>query len=174
MNDECEVSERELEAQGKRVAGLRSLIGESETRAPIAGCVEELMKLNSGDHVFAGEEILRIVPEGSGDLKLELRVDAREMAGLRAGMPVSLRFPGLPPSKYGLAEGLIDRVPSDASADGGNVVYFSLDAHLGKSFLESRGGERVLLKAGMSADARIIVKRERILQLILEKLDFIS
>jgi multidrug efflux pump subunit AcrA (membrane-fusion protein) len=174
LREDLEATEQEFEGLGKRVAELRSLIRDCEVRSPIAGVVEELMKLNSGDHLFVGEELLRIVPEGEGGLNLELRVDARDIAGIREGMRVSLRFPGLPPSKYGTLEGRIDRVPADAGAETGTSLFYSLDASLAKSYLESRAGERVLLKPGMSADARIIVKSERILQLILEKLDFLS
>jgi len=143
-------------------------------RSPIAGRVEELRRLDAGDNLFAGEEVLRVVPERSGGLDLQLRVDPRDIAELRQGMAIVLKFPGLPPSQYGTVGARVTRVPADANTSSAGTAFFDVEATLDRAFVENRRGERVELIPGMVAEARIVVKRERILRLILEKLDFLT
>ena len=65
-------------------------------------------------------------------------------------------------------------MPADANASSGGTAFFDVEATLDRAFVENRRGERVELIPGMVAEARIVVKRERILRLILEKLDFLT
>lgn len=158
----------------KHIANLQLQIDSASVRAPINGVVEVLKKINNGDYLFSGEEIIRVVPESSGKLKAELIVDNGDFVGLEEGMKVSLRFPALPPSEFGELEGRVTVVPADAALSMESLTSYILEAELNSSFLVSNNGNRVELKPGMLAEGRILLERKSILKFILEKLDFIS
>lgn len=55
-------------------------------------------KLNTGDYIFAGEEILRIIPQNEEKLKAKIYIDPSYIARVKVGNPVKIKFQGLPPS----------------------------------------------------------------------------
>lgn len=165
---------REIADLEKELEDIRIAVDACVVRAPIAGRIEESRRLDVGDNLFAGEEVLRVIPERGGGLELEMKVDPRDIAEVRSGLDVVLKFPGLPPSQYGTVEGRVTRVPADSSATAAGSAYFAVEASLDRVSMENKQGQRVSLIPGMTAEARIVVKRERILRLILEKLEFIS
>lgn len=174
LDADLEATRNEMDELQKSAADLGAASEACVVRSPIAGRVEELRRLDAGDNLFAGEEVLRVVPERSGGLDLQVRVDPRDIAELRPGMAIVLKFPGLPPSQYGTVGARVTRVPADANSSSAGTAFFDVEATLDRAFVENRRGERVELIPGMVAEARIVVKRARILRLILEKLDFLT
>ncbi len=174
LDADLDATRNEMDELEKSSTELGAASAACVVRSPIAGRIEELRRLDAGDNLFAGEEVLRVVPARSGGLDLQLRVDPRDIAELRSGMAIVLKFPGLPPSQYGTIGGRVTRVPADATTSSAGTAFFEVEATLDRAFVENRRGERVDLIPGMVADARIVVKRERILRLILEKLDFLT
>ena len=69
--------------------------------APISGIAEPLKKFNTGDTVFAGDTLVRIVPDAAAQLKAELSISNKDIAEIRIGMPITLKFAALPPAEYG-------------------------------------------------------------------------
>lgn len=161
-----------IEELESRLAEVERRLGEAEVRAPISGVVEDARKFNPGDFLVAGEEIVRIVPVPQEGLRLELRVDPRDVAELRVGQLVRCLFPGLPPSRFGSTSSTVVAISPDATLVGGQA-YFLVEAPLGQGWLQERSGRRVTLKPGMLVDTRIIVGRKTVLASFLEKLEFI-
>jgi len=158
----------------RRISDLERNISNATIHAPISGRVNELRRLNVGDNVIPGEEILAIIPEGETGLRVELHVDPAHIARIRAGQMVVLRFPGLPPSRYGKVETEIDLIPADVSAAHGFAPVFLVEALLEEPWLMSRNGEKAYLRAGIGASARIIIDRDTVLRMLLRRLDFIG
>jgi len=158
----------------RRISDLERNISNATIYAPISGRVNELRRLNVGDNVIPGEEILAIIPEGETGLRVELRVDPAHIARIRPGQMVVLRFPGLPPSRYGKMETEIDLIPADVSAAQGFAPVFLVEALLSEPWLTSRSGEKAHLRAGIGASARIIIDRDTVLRMFLRRLDFIG
>jgi membrane fusion protein, peptide pheromone/bacteriocin exporter len=165
---------QEKETLETRLSELDQQLSNSKAVSPIAGVVEELVKLNPGDYLTAGQNVARVVPVNSGNLKAELALDARDIAKIKLGQKVNLRFSALAPSEYGQLEGIITRIGADTLYSSGETPYYQIDVSIPKNYMESKRSERIFLRAGMTAEAKIITKRERILRYILEKLDYIS
>jgi multidrug resistance efflux pump len=174
LQDEKSALAAEREALAKRRIDLERQRVDAEVRAPLDGTVEELKKVNPGDFLLVGEEVARLVPTGADRLKLELQVDNRDIAEIRAGMAVTVRFTALPPSEYGQLEARVATVPADATAQANQPVVFIVEASVAQPWLENKRGDRIVLKPGMGAEARILIKRKNILRFLLEKLDFLS
>jgi multidrug resistance efflux pump len=159
---------------GQRNAELEAQIRNAEVRAPLAGRIDETTRLNPGDNILAGQEILRIVPQDQSGLRAELQVNPADVARLKTGQIVALRFPALPPTDFGQIEGSISLIGADASLGPGNQPVFLVDATVPKTSLAARNGERVQLRPGMAAEARIIVHHSSVLAMVLRKLDFLD
>ena len=166
-----ESTRRTLES---RITELERVIRNSTIYAPISGRVAEVAKLNPGDYLMAGEEILRIVPDGAEGLKADIYVDPSYVAKVCVGDAVRMKFPGLPPSRYGMLETKIDLVPPDASLSQTGSLVFVVESAVPEPWLESRHGRRASLIPGITAEARIITDRTTVLRMVLRKLDFIN
>lgn len=158
----------------RRISDLERKIKDAVVTAPISGRIDEIRRVNTGDYVMAGEEMVRIIPQESDTIKAELQIDPSNIARIKGGQRVFLRFPALPPSDFGQLEATISIVPADVSLGAGNIAIFLVEAELAQSSLTAPNGERIQLRSGMGAQARIKLSRETVLRMILHKLDFIG
>lgn len=157
-----------------RISELERVIKNSTMYAPISGRITEVRKMNCGDYVMQGEEVLRIVPEGSSALKAELYVDPSYIARVAVGNPVKIRFPGLPPSRYGQVETTVSLIPPDCTLLSTGSPVFVAEAQVPEPYLVSKNGKRAQLLPGITAEGRIITERSTALRMVLRKLDFIN
>jgi multidrug resistance efflux pump len=158
----------------RRIAELERAIRSAAVRAPISGRINEIRRLNIGDRVLAGEEIASIIPEGGEGLKAELYIDASYIARVKEGQKVSLRFPGLPPSKFGKLDAVINLIPADYTIMNNFNPVFIVEARIDRPWLAASDGEIIYLKAGIGAEGRIIIDRDTVFSMVLKKLDFIN
>jgi len=158
----------------RRIADLELNIRNATIYSPIYGRVNVVRKLNVGDNVVPGEEILNIIPEGKTGLIAELHIDPSRIARVSAGQKAVLSFPGLPPSKYGKIETEISVIPADFNAVKDSTPMFVVQAAVSEPWLVSRDGGRVYLRAGIGASGRIVIDRDTVFRMILKKLDFIN
>jgi len=158
----------------RRLSDLDRNIKNATIRAPISGKINEIRALNIGDNVLPGELIINIIPVNASMLKAELYVDPAYIALVKVGQKATLRFPGLPPSKYGKLEIEISLVPADYMLGENAKPVFIVEAKIDEPYLTAKNGERIFLRAGISAEGRIIVAQDTVMYMILKKLDFIS
>ena len=164
----------QIENLEKKQAELEQQLTAGTLIAPISGIAEPLKKFNIGDTVFAGDTLVRIVPDAAAQLMAELSISNKDIAEIRIGMPITLKFAALPPAEYGLVQGTITSISADALLLPNAPTFFTAEAVLEKDAVTSKQDKTVALKSGMAAEAKIITARKRILTVILEKLDFIS
>jgi multidrug resistance efflux pump len=158
----------------RRISDLDRNIRNATIRAPISGRVNECRQLNRGDVVLPGEEIITLVPDTESGLKAELYVDPAYIAQVKIGQKATLRFPGLPPSKFGKIEADISLIPPDFTQRAGTNPVFIVKAVIKAPWLTSSGGEKIYLRPGIGATGRIIVDQDTVMRMILKKLDFIN
>lgn len=158
----------------RRMADLDRNIKNGTIYSPISGRVNELRKFNIGDYIVPGEEILTIVPDNKTELKAELYIEPAYIARVKTGQKAVLRFPGLPPSKYGKIEAEIDLIPADYNIVQDATPYFIVEAKIREPWLVSREGEKMYLRVGIGATGRIVIDRDTVLRMVLKKLDFIN
>ena len=157
-----------------RISELERSIKNSTIYAPISGRISEIKKLNIGDYVLAGEEVLRIVPQNSDALRADIYVDPSYVARVKVGNPVKIKFPGLAPSRYGMVETEVSIVPPDVTIMTSGQSAFVVEAVIKNPYLSAKHGQTARLLPGISAEARIITDRSTAMQMVLRKLDFIN
>ena len=156
-----------------RCTVLERNIKNASLYSPIDGIVNEITTLNVGDYVLGGSEILRVIPSENERLKAEIVLDASRIARIKKGQIVKLRFPGLPPSKFGQLKGIITLIPADITVNSSSPVFI-VEAEIPETYLYANSGEKINLRAGLSAEARIIIANDSVMNMILRKLDFMN
>ena len=151
---------------------LQRSIKNANLYAPIDGIINEVLALNLGDFVISGSNILRIIPDENEHLKAEIVLDASKIARVKTGQTVKLRFPGLPPSSFGQLQGIVSLIPADITISS-NTPVFLVEADIPNPYLFSNNGEKISLRSGLNAEARIIISRDSVMKMILRKLDFV-
>lgn len=173
-SDDIKALNQNIQSTEQRISDVERKIANATVTAPISGRIDEIVALNVGDYVLAGEEILKIIPQDSASIKAELQVDPADIARIKGGQTVFLRFPALPPSDFGQLEAKVSLVPADVSLGSGNIAVFLVEANIANACLTAPNGEKINLRSGMGAQARIKLSRETVLRMILHKLDFIG
>ena len=173
INENINSYDEKIQTIKLRRTVLQRNIKNANLYAPIDGSIDEILALNMGDYVVGGTNILRIIPNENEHLKAEIILDASKIARLKNGQIVNLRFPGLPPSSFGQLQGTISLIPADITVSSNNPVFL-VEADIPEPFLFANNGEKINLRSGLSAEARIIVSRDSVMKMILRKLDFVN
>jgi multidrug efflux pump subunit AcrA (membrane-fusion protein) len=172
LSDELDSLAGRIEDVRRQIVQYRKHRLAAEVRAPISGWIDEVLRLNEGDLVAAGQPVLRIIPEQADQVSLEIIVPTNDIPRLKEGQTIRMQFPGLSSAEYGYALGRVTSVPRDAKIMNETPVFI-VGGELDQNWLENNHGERVWLSAGMQADSRIIVRTRPIWRYVLEKLGFI-
>lgn len=179
-NQKVQVQEQNRQLQTVRnsieshISELERAIKNSTIYAPISGRIAEVKKVNIGDYILTGEEIVKIVPQNSKSLKAEIYVDPSYVARVKVGNPIKIKFPGLPPSRYGQVETFVSLVPPDVSIIPTGQAAFIVEALIDNPVLQTKKGQTAYLLPGITAEGRIITERSTVFKMVLRKLDFIN
>ncbi|MBS1161480.1 MAG: Type secretion rane fusion protein, HlyD [Proteobacteria bacterium] len=102
---------------------LSDRVKQSSIRSPVKGTVKRLMINTVGGVVQAGKDMIEIVPLEDA-LLLEAKVLPRDIAFLRPGQPVMVKFTAYDFSIYGGLEGTLENIGADTVTDDkGNAFY---------------------------------------------------
>lgn len=156
-----------------RIKELERIIQNSTIFAPIDGRIYETKKMNAGDYLFSGEEILKIIPENSESMVAEIYIDPSFIAKIKEGDHIYMKFPGLPPSRYGELETAISFIPPDVTYMNGLPVFIA-EAKIVSPYLIPKNGRSAKLIPGITAECRIVTDKSTVMQMVLKKLDFIN
>ncbi len=144
-----------------------------QVRTPISGIVQIIANFNKGDFIPAGTEVLRIVPvKKRANLKMEITVANKDIGLIKSGQRVTYRFLALPFKEYGILAGKVRVVAGDVSTAQDSIMPYRVEGTVIKTKLYDKSGIPAEIKVGMLCEARIILKRKKLLYVVLEKLDF--
>lgn len=147
-------------------AGNRVLI-----TAPIAGTVTAVIA-HLGQRVDRDDRLLAIVPAGAQP-RAELYVPTSAIGFIEPGQEVRLAIDAFPYSHFGTVPAVISTVsaaaqPRPGASNGDDPVYL-VSAELGVAAVEALGRRRPLMP-GMTLSARIVTRRDNLLEWIFEPL----
>ncbi|MGI5062244.1 HlyD family efflux transporter periplasmic adaptor subunit [Treponema denticola] len=138
--------------------------------APISGEVQEISSLNCGDNVFSGQEILKIVPSSSENIRVVLRLPSSKAGLVREDMKVRLKFPAFPHHEFGSLDGQVETILPDVFL-GVKSSEYAVFVKLDGNTLPDKKGMAHFLKVGLDAEASIITETGSILSFILKRLE---
>jgi HlyD family secretion protein len=135
--------------------------------SPVAGVVFELKPRGSGFVNRDSMPVLKVVPFD----KLEARVEipSSDIGFVRVGQAADLSIDSFPATDFGVLEGTVRRMGSDAlPPDQQNQTYrYPADIRLGNQQLKLKNGRLLPLQVGMSLTANIKLRKVSYLQLLL-------
>ncbi|UTC66126.1 MULTISPECIES: HlyD family secretion protein [unclassified Treponema] len=163
-----------LEAQNENLKNSLFRVQEDlklfSLHAPISGEIQELSSLNCGDNVFSGQEILKIVPSTSENIRAVLRLPSSKAGLIKENMKVRLKFPAFPHHEFGSLDGLVETILPDVSSGAKNAEYFVF-VKLDGNTLPDKKGMAHFLKVGLDTEASIVTQTGSILSFILKRLE---
>jgi len=135
--------------------------------SPVDGVVFELKPRGAGFVNRDSMPVLKVVPFD----KLEARVEipSSDIGFVRAGMPADISIDSFPATDFGVLEGTVRRVGSDAlPPDQQKQTYrYPADIRLSNQQLKLKNGRLLPLQVGMSLTANIKLRKVSYLQLLL-------
>ena len=163
-----------IESLNGELADLSTKLTESKVanryqaiRSPVDGLVFDLKPTGPGFVGQGSEPVMKIVPFDALQAKVE--VPSSKIGFVRLGQNVDVSIDSFPASDFGVLQGVIKRIGSDALApDQMNQDYrFPVNVGLKSQTLKLSSGKRLALQVGMSLTANIKLRKVTYLQLLL-------
>lgn len=160
--------ELQLEDMGAR----KSLYDEQKSlhvlRAPVSGNVQQLKGIQTGSYVSPNDILGEISPDSG--MIAEAYVLPKDIGLLTVGTPVRMMVDAFDYNEWGMLKGKIESISTDIFTDSGQP-YFKVRCKMDKQSLKLRNGYEGNLKKGMTLQARFVVARRSLFQLLYDKTD---
>lgn len=138
-------------------------------KAPVSGLVFELKPKSRGFVAQGSEPVLKIVPFNALQAKVE--IPSSDIGFVRIGQKADLSIDSFPATDFGVLEGTVQRVGSDAlppdQTKGRTEYRFPANIQLSSQQLKLKSGRVLPLQVGMSLTANIKLRKVSYLQLLL-------
>lgn len=137
-------------------------------KAPISGTLQQFNGKYAGGTLQQGELLGVISPDAS--LVAECYVSPKDIGCIKSGMPVKFQIDAFNYNEWGLLEGKVIAVDNDFTLSG-NQPVFKVKCAFNNTTLKLKNGVQGQLKKGMSLQARFILTRRSLFQLLFDRTD---
>jgi hemolysin D len=138
-------------------------------RSPVNGVVFDLKPRSTGYAAQGTETVMKIVPFDK--LQANVEVPSRDIGFVRVGMPADISIDSFPATDFGVLEGTVKSVGSDALApdqqEQRDEYRYPTTITLSSQQLKIKSGRALPLQVGMSLTANIKLRKVTYLQLLL-------
>jgi len=146
---------------------LRVNIRYQDIRSPVDGFVFDLKPTGPGFVAQGSEPVMKIVPYTN--LKAKVEIDSSKIGFVSVGKPVDLSIDSFPSSDFGVLQGVVKRIGSDALPPDQlkQTLRYPAEIELLSQQLKLKSGTNLPLQVGMSLTANIKLRKVSYLQLLL-------
>ncbi|RPE08409.1 HlyD family efflux transporter periplasmic adaptor subunit [Chitinophaga lutea] len=137
-------------------------------KAPVSGTLQQFSGRYAGSYIQVGEMIGIISPDSN--LVAECLVSPKDIGYLRAGMPVKFQVDAFNYNEWGTVDGVVQSVDNDFTLVE-NQPVFKVKCRFDATELHTAGGVKGTLKKGMTLQARFILTKRSLFQLLYDKTD---
>jgi len=138
-------------------------------RSPVNGVVFDLQPRSPGYAAQSTETVMKIVPFDK--LQANVEVPSRDIGFVRVGMPADISIDSFPSTDFGVLEGTVESVGSDAlppdQLEQRDEYRYPTTISLSSQQLKIKSGQQLPLQVGMSLTANIKLRKVTYLQLLL-------
>jgi membrane fusion protein, adhesin transport system len=138
---------------------LSDRVKQSSIRSPVKGTVKRLLVNTVGGVVQPGKDMIEIVPLEDA-LLLEARVQPRDIAFLRPGQPVMVKFTAYDFSIYGGLDGTLEHIGADTVMDEKGNAFYTVRVRTNKPGF---GDANLPIIPGMVAEVDILTGKKSVL-----------
>ena len=143
--------------------GLSDKVNRSVLRSPVKGTVKRMLINTVGGVVQPGKDVIEIVPL-EDNLLLEARVQPRDIAFLRPGQKVVVKFTAYDFAIYGGLEGRLEHIGADSVVDEKGNAFYTVRVRTNQPKL----GNDLPVIPGMIAEVDIITGEKSVLSYLLK------
>jgi len=137
-------------------------------KSPVAGIVFDLKPTTEGYVAQSSEPIMKIVP--FDDLEADIEIPSNKIGFVKVGMPVEINIDSFPSSDFGVLEGNVKKIGSDAlppsQIDQRTEYKYPATIELEEQIFKLQNGSSLPLQVGMSLSANIKLRKVSYLQLL--------
>ena len=167
---------QEIDEIKSQINDINGRIAENKVRqryqsivAPVSGVVFDIKPKIVGYAAQATDTLLKIVPDSELEAKIE--IPSEDIGFIKKGMDVDISIDSYPSTDFGVITGIIDSIGSDALEPDQkaqrNVFSYPAKIKLNSQVLNLDNGNDLKLKAGMSLNASVKLRKVSYLQLLL-------
>ncbi len=169
----------ELADLQSRLAEARVTLRYQQLQSPVDGVVFDLQPTSAGFTAQSTQTVMKVVPYGSLEAKVEVpsnkigfvKVPPGCPQDLEACMKSDISIDSFPSTDFGVLEGRVTRIGSDAlppdPQEQRQELSFPVTVRLDQQMLELKSGSKLPLQVGMSLTANIKLRKVSYLQLLL-------
>lgn len=170
--DDMEKLKDEVRVLSNQIKQTKQQIKDGTIRAEKNGVANVIFNLVEGDLNPVGTTVATIIPAGENKFKAQLYANNADIADIEKGDVVRYNLFAMPSNKYSSASGEVKKISSDSILqDGEHSGFYLIEATINESELTDNDGNRSEIAIGMQTEAKIIIKKKRIITYLLEKMD---
>lgn len=170
LNQEIKQIQTELSDLSNNLTELNVNIRYQKIISPDSGLIFELKPKARGFVAQTSEPLMKVVPFD----KLEARVEipSKNIGFVSVGRPVDISIDSFPATDFGVLQGTVRRIGSDALPPDQVIQFprYPADIRLNSQQLKLKDGTILPLQVGMSLTANIKLRKVTYLQLLLNQL----
>ena len=161
----------ELAAQSQILNQRRDQLERTELTAPVKARVNDIIITTRGGVVQPGQAIMQLTPVDD-QLLVEVKIQPRDVAFLREGMPARVKVTAYDYTVYGDLPGRVEQISEDTIEEDtprGKMAFYSVLIRTERAWLE-KNGRRLPIRPGMVAQVDIESGERTILSYLLKPL----
>jgi len=156
----------ELNAFNASNVALEDRVRRTQVRSPIRGVVKSLSVRTVGGVVQPGMDLVEIVPVGES-LLVEAKVNPRDIAFLRPGLPAKVKLTAYDFAIYGGLEAQVEHISADTFIEENGDPYYLVRVRTTEPTLV-KDGKPFSIMPGMTAEVDILVGEKTLLSYLLK------
>ena len=137
--------------------------------APLSGEIIYSSEIQTGALVYDNQHIAEISPDG--DIVCICYVSPGDIGMIKTGLQVLIQVDALKYTEWGLVKARITDISDDFIVDEGHSAYFRVECKPERNYLFLKNSVVAELKKGMTFNARIVITRRSLFNLLFDKMD---
>ncbi|WP_130830835.1 HlyD family efflux transporter periplasmic adaptor subunit [[Erwinia] mediterraneensis] len=162
----------ELEAQLQVLSGKEDQLERATLYSPVRGIVKDIQVTTVGGVLEPGGKLMEIVPL-EDQLLIETRINPRDIAWIRPGLPAIVKITAYDPAIYGNLTGAVESVSPDTLQDEvkRDQFYYRVWVRTQKAELTNHAGRTFPIVPGMVANVEIKTGQKSVMDYLLKPLN---
>lgn len=162
----------DLDAQLQVLAGKEDQVTRATIYSPVRGVVKDIQVTTVGGVLQPGGKLMEIVPL-EDKLLIETRINPRDIAYIRTGLPATVKVSAYDSSIYGTLDGTVEMVSPDTIQDEvkRDQFYYRVYVRTKSAELHNRNGKTFPILPGMVADVDIKTGQKTVLDYLIKPLN---
>lgn len=164
--------EEDLATARQALADRRTMLERTQLVSPSDGVINLITQTTLGAVIRPGDEIMQILPTGD-KLIVEAKLRSSDIGFVRAGLPTVVKLDAFDYSVYGVLDGEVSYVSSDALTERtpqGEQIYYRMQVRITQARFKGLQSKLVEIQPGMTCTVEVKTGQHSILKYFVKPL----